>query len=661
MKLNILTAAVVASTLAATAATNEIIITATRSVRPTETIPMHATVISAEKISAGNFTSVPETLSAEAGIYFRNYADNPSQANIDMRGFGENSHGRVLILLNGRKLNSPDMASVNWSQTSLRNIERIEVLRGPGSAMYGDNANGGVVNIITKEGSGKPVYGADLTLGSYGFNDENIYSSGRLKGLGYSASIGHQSADGYRDRSHYENVVGALNLDGALTEKLTGRLALSGVKREYELPGDLTEAQKNADRRQSVDDSDVKDRTFNSDLGFDVKLADDHSFHLDGGLLLMEQEANLNREFGPFATYMDTDRKSGTVSPKYTTIMPIGKLDNEFTLGSDIRHEILEVQMHADENRNSDGNNAEVIQETFDLYAIDSLYLGEEFILSGAGRLNWSSVSVTEETPAGVTVFDDDIDRNEQAATLGLAWLPADKTKYYVKTDRFYRYPFVDEQASYLGFLPSAFVDLEPETGYNLEIGTDISPIEKLRFQASAYYMPMKNEIAFDPINFVNENLDDTLRRGFEINADYSPIEFLSLYADYIFTLAEFDSGTNEGNQVPGVPKNRARLRIDLHPMKTVTFTAGIRFTGKQYPINDNGNNTGGQDAYTLVDIKLSYDNTYKGFSYSVFAGIENLFEEEYDYYQISDGAGATVNYYPAPERTYKTGVKVYF
>lgn len=638
-----------------------ILITATRSVRPTETVPVHSTVITGDNISGGNYTSVPEALSREAGIYFRNYADNPSQANIDMRGFGENSHGRVLVLLNGRKLNSADLATINWAQVPLRSIDRIEVLRGPGTAMYGDNANGGVVNIITKAGTDEPTYGADVTVGSYGFNDENIYSSGRIKGLGYAASLNHQSADGYRERSRYDTWAGSLNFDGALTKKMDGRLALSGVKREYELPGDLTAAQKAADRRQSVDDSDVKDRTINTDLGFTLNPSDDQAFHLDGGLLFLEQEANLNREFGLFATFIDADKMSGTVSPKYTTLLPLWKLDNEFTLGSDIRHEVIEVQLYADESRNIKNNNAEVLQDTFDVYAIDSLYLNDNMILSGAGRLNWSSVSVTEETAGGATVFDDSTDRNEQAASVGFTWLPAEKTKVYVKADRFYRYPFVDEQASYLGFFPSAFVDLEPETGYNMEIGTDVSLREELRLQASAYYMPMENEIAFDPINFENQNLDDTLRTGVEINADYKPSELLSLYADYIFTLSEFDSGENEGNQVPGVPKHRALLRADLYLTQALTFTAGVRFTGKQYPINDNGNNTDGQEAYTLTDIKLSYADTFKACSYTLFVGVDNLFEEEYDYYQISNGAGTAVNYYPAAGRTFRTGVAVIF
>jgi len=638
-----------------------ILVTATRSIRPTDTVPVHASVISGEKIAQQHYKSVPEALSKEAGIYFRNFADNPSQANVDMRGFGENSHGRVLVLLNGRKVNNPDLATVNWSQINLRNIERIEVLRGPGTAMYGDNANGGVINIITTKASDTPQLGADVSVGSYGFNDETVYVSGRVDGLGYFQSFNHQSADGYRDQSKYENYIWSMDLDSALTDRIDGRLSISGVGREYELPGDLTAAQKNANRRQSVDDSDVEDRTLNADLGLAMQVNSDQALYLDGGVMLMEQSANLDRQFGPFATYLDVDKTSGSVSPKYTTTTMLGRWDNELTVGSDIRYEKLDVELFADEARNVPGNHADVEQTTTDLYALESLYLSDDLILSGAGRLSWSSVDVKEHTPAGATVFDDSKNRSQQAASAGITWLPEEGTKLYAKADRFYRYPFVDEQASYLGFLPSAFIDLEPETGYNLEIGSDVAVTENLNLQASAYYMPMKNEIAFNPSTFANENLDDTVRTGVELGAGYTPVRILTVRAGYTLTLSEFDSGVNKGNQVPGVPTHRARAEASLLLTDRLTLTADVRYTGKQYPINDNGNNADTFDSYILTDIKLGYANVLKKCNYELYVGVDNVFATEYDYYQISNAAGTTVNYYPAAERTWKAGVAVLF
>ena len=182
-----------------------IVVTATRSISDARDVPGNPSVITAHDISEGHYTSVPEALEKQAGLFFRNYADNPSQAGVDIRGFGgDNPHGKVLVLVNGRKLNRPDMAVINWAQIPMQAVERIEVVRGPNSVLYGDHAVGGVINIITRDGSDIPKTTLQASAGSYAAYDQNVVTSGKLDGLGYVATAGHQSGDGYRDRSAYD-------------------------------------------------------------------------------------------------------------------------------------------------------------------------------------------------------------------------------------------------------------------------------------------------------------------------------------------------------------------------------------------------------------------------------------------------------------------------
>jgi iron complex outermembrane receptor protein len=156
-----LVAAVLAATAAYAAPTNDllntqvkdaetILITATRTERSVQSIPANPTVITSEDIRRGGFTSAPEALQKRAGLHVRNFSDNPGRASVDIRGFGENSQGRVLVLVNGRRINRPDLGPINWSQIPMGNIDRIEVVRGAQSALYGDYAVGGVINIITR-------------------------------------------------------------------------------------------------------------------------------------------------------------------------------------------------------------------------------------------------------------------------------------------------------------------------------------------------------------------------------------------------------------------------------------------------------------------------------------------------------------------------------
>ena len=136
----------------------EVVVTATRDKQETRKAPANVTVITAEEISKSGATTVVEVLDKLESIQFRTYSGNSSQAMVDMRGFGgENPFGKTLVLLDGRRLNRTDMASINWMQMPVNNIERIEVVRGPGSVLYGDAAIGGVINIITKKVKGNQL------------------------------------------------------------------------------------------------------------------------------------------------------------------------------------------------------------------------------------------------------------------------------------------------------------------------------------------------------------------------------------------------------------------------------------------------------------------------------------------------------------------------
>src|SRR5437016_9460656 len=91
------------------------------------------------------------------------FGNNASNTSIDLRGFGATGPQNTLILLDGRRLNDIDLSGVQWSAIPLSSIERIEILRGTGAVLYGDNASAGVVNIVTRsplrQGSAVEAFG----------------------------------------------------------------------------------------------------------------------------------------------------------------------------------------------------------------------------------------------------------------------------------------------------------------------------------------------------------------------------------------------------------------------------------------------------------------------------------------------------------------------
>ncbi|HPV48492.1 MAG TPA: TonB-dependent receptor plug domain-containing protein, partial [Smithellaceae bacterium] len=138
---------------------NEIVVTASRDTQEVRQAPANVSVITAADIQTSGAATIVELLEKLESIRFHSYSGNAAQSMIDVRGFGgDNPFGKTLILLNGRRLNRTDMASVSWLSLPLDNIERIEIVRGPGSVLYGDAAIGGVINVITRKGSGKPAF-----------------------------------------------------------------------------------------------------------------------------------------------------------------------------------------------------------------------------------------------------------------------------------------------------------------------------------------------------------------------------------------------------------------------------------------------------------------------------------------------------------------------
>ncbi|RLA92715.1 MAG: TonB-dependent receptor, partial [Deltaproteobacteria bacterium] len=129
----------------------EVVVTATRHETPVEEVPASVTVITREQIEASSGMRVDDILRKYAGIDVRRPSGFLSHsATVSMRGMGS-MPGRTLVLLDGIPLNKADTGTVNWDLLRAEDIERIEIVRGPASALYGSNAMGGVINIITRK------------------------------------------------------------------------------------------------------------------------------------------------------------------------------------------------------------------------------------------------------------------------------------------------------------------------------------------------------------------------------------------------------------------------------------------------------------------------------------------------------------------------------
>lgn len=150
-------------------------------------------VIDAETIQASTADSVEDLLRREAGVLVSRNGGPGANASVFIRGAGSSN---TLVLVDGVRIGSATLGQVEFEGLSLASIERIEVLRGPGSSLYGADGSGGVVQIFTRRGDGQPRLGAWLAAGQYGAGEAALNASGRFGAFDAAASLSHERLDG---------------------------------------------------------------------------------------------------------------------------------------------------------------------------------------------------------------------------------------------------------------------------------------------------------------------------------------------------------------------------------------------------------------------------------------------------------------------------------
>ena len=167
-----------------------IVVTASRYMESSLDVSKNVTVIDENAIEQSGARNVPELIETQTGIVVRDWLGNGKTVNVDMRGFGERAESNTLVLIDGRRTNQIDMSGADWAQISVNSVEKIEIVRGPQSVMYGDNAAGGVINIVTKTGkNAKPSIGVKYEVGSFRYTSLKANIEGSSDFLDYFGMI----------------------------------------------------------------------------------------------------------------------------------------------------------------------------------------------------------------------------------------------------------------------------------------------------------------------------------------------------------------------------------------------------------------------------------------------------------------------------------------
>jgi iron complex outermembrane receptor protein len=602
---------------------DEVVVTATREEAQVAEVPAHVTVVSREDIDRSSAVSIADILGKEGGLVVRTRGENDKNASVDIRGMGETSVSNVLVLVDGIRINTRDLSGPDFSTLSHEQVERIEIIRGAGSVLYGDNAVGGVINIMTRKPKGRDGrLRLEQEVGSYDLTKTTALGSLRKNRFHASILGVYEDTDGYRANAFFRNK--NLDVKGGyeLTDALSASVGLRFHEDDYGLPGPLDKLQFRENPRQTVypDDHGESDRE-TYDLGLDYDFG---TWGTTGLRLDYDRRTN---DYVLLGTTGSIEEETWTLYLKHTWDQTFGFWENRLTLGLDY--------VETDYSRQQDRYKRFTDLENVGLYALDRLKLFDNWIVELGYRYNRFETS-------GTTEQDDDRWRLD-AWSAGISYLH-DYGRFFANYHTSFRTPNVDE-ISFTGA-----DGIEPQEGRHFDLGSAITLGDRLELSLAYFWIRIEDEIWFDSTRYTNRNYDEpTLREGVEAGLRSAPVDRLQVWANYTFTEAEFE---NTDYRLPLVPKHKLSAGVHWELIDWlglgVTYSylsdmaqGGEPIAGRAYPAIP---------SYDVVDTRLTI--RCENYGLRAYGAVNNVLDE--DYYEVA----YYDNVYPSPGRNFRVGLE---
>ncbi|MCX8117560.1 MAG: TonB-dependent receptor [Desulfobacterota bacterium] len=630
-----------------------IVVTATRDPQEVRKIPANITVITREQIERSNAQSTVDLLRTEAGVVVRDYTGSGKTVSVDVRGFGETGLLNTLVLVDGRRVNEIDLSGVDWTQIPLDQIERIEILRGPGSVLYGDNAVGGVIHIITKKPEKPFSVKGEVVRGSYLYHKESASVSGKSGPLSALIHGVYSSTEGYRENNffRYKDIGGKIQLD--LNPTLQISLNGNFHRDDYGMPGALPRFLYKVDRRTTLNPDDKAD-TDDGYLSLGTKMDFKEMGRVETDLSYRHREVH-----SLFRSFFFEDRKNLStfgLTPKYVLEKTIGGRANKLILGLDYYHSDSKVDS---ESLFFGPDRISVEKKSIGLYLYDEFSILEKLFLSLGGRWEWVTYDVAQASSGA----EDRKRESEPAWNIGLNYLFGKGSSVFLSLKRSFRFPVSDELIQYFPLF-QANTAIKPQRGYHYETGIRHALNDWLEGTLTLFWADLRDELFFNPLTFSNENYPRTRRRGLEAGLKAKPLQGFHVWGNYGYVHPKLRGDGFSGSDIPAVPRHKGSLGTDLHFgeafgnafLKGLTFSGRANFVGSRHFISDWGNRAGRLDGYYTLDAKLSYE--WRGLK--AFVGVNNLTNQKYAEHGVLNVAGLPF-YYPSPERNFFGGLSFNF
>ena len=606
------------------------VVTATRFAEPAQALPFGVSVVTADDISASGASTINEALMRVLGIAGRQDFYGGGEYDLDLRGFGGTADNNQVVIVDGLRVSEADLGGTRLAGIPIESVERIEVIRGSGSVLYGEGATGGVIVVTTKAGAGtsRPnsasVYGA---AGSFGLREARANAAVSGGGFSLDASAQKRRANNHRDR--FASDLEAIAATGQWSNDWL-RVGVRGAHDDLDtqLPGALSAAQYAANPRQSTKPADaasIRNQRFGvfaqADLGHWQVTG-------DAG----QREKHLRSMNSGFAYDYDVDATSYTLNARNEA--KLGGVANVFVLGASHERWTRDVLGAFGSTSN---------QSARAIHAKDDVTLASGTRLSAGLRTE----RIVKDN-AGTGIAD-----RMNAWELGVSHPFSESLTAYARAGRSYRLANVDE----FSFTSPGAV-LRPQVSRDAELGARWTYTGG-KVEARVYSSRLTNEIGFDPnaANFfpgANVNFDPTRRQGIELDTRHALAKTLDVRVNAAVREATFRAGPYAGNDVPLVPRHTLALRADWKPAAGHRITGGVNWVSSQHPDFDNACT---MPAYTTADVRYAWTGRFL----EAALGVTNLLDRKHYTQAFGCVAGTTQSIYPEAGRAFKASLRASF
>lgn len=635
----------------------DVVVTASRRPQPVASVPGRITVITGEELRSQPYQKLDEALAHVAGVTTSRQSGSDMRPVVGLRGLGSFEQGRTLVLVDGVPVNKTDSGDVNWNRLSLADVERIEVMKGPGSAMYGNNAMGGVINVITRAPADRltghvttaagtnETYSGDFTVAGRPVAGKPLYLSLSGAGLtteghyGMSADSRARLAAGRREKRLYVDEWSVSPKVGLEFDEW------NGIELGYSHYADTRSEGVAGDHR-----TEGEFRHFTTDAAHLQLKGGEKSFNWRSDTFFqLEQYYKLYDNITPRAD-TDTDSDRLDYGTQLNASAPFLADHNTLTGGIDLKQGSVDA---TDVDRTGGGRLANEGRMQFaGLFLQDDFRcLDERLRLSAGLRQDWVWFTDGAMTASPGHLFAPYIAANPPADQEWTALSPRLSARYaftkrtsaYASWSRGFRAPELDDlcRTGYQYVGPKiANPDLGPETIDTWELGMEQKIGDKLTLTPSLFYSRGTDFLYYVQTTIpyqagrnysIKENVGEVEVYGAELELRYAVNAHVTTYANYTYSRSEIleyetpalGAGDLTGRTLRDAPEHMVNAGVDLLS-KWVNVNVNARWKGRYYTDDLNSRNRI-SDPFVLVDVKL-WRELADGLSASL--SVQNLLDD---------------------------------